>query len=386
MYAKIAEPLLREPTGQRAEEILRRCVHCGFCNATCPTYNLLGDELDGPRGRIYLIKDMLESNAVNEEAPIHLDRCLTCRNCETTCPSGVQYGELLEIGREFIQERSPQTTWLERILLMVVPHFRRLKFFARLGRMFRWFVPAELARMLHPFSSHNVVSDTEDAEITLLQGCAQRALTSHVNAHLVNLLRERSVRVRVSDREVCCGGLHLHLGHKEQALRFMNDYSSALYSETTETYLSSASGCGVTVKDFARHLASEEAKHVATRTKDACEYLQPFSFKRHPNVKRVALHNPCTLQHGQALRGLIEALLEKTGYELVPVRDAHLCCGSAGTYSVLQPELSEQLLENKVACLEEHMPDVIATANVGCQLHLADGAELPVVHWLMLLR
>lgn len=386
MRVNIAGPLLEQASGQRAEEILRRCVHCGFCNATCPTYNLLGDELDGPRGRIYLIKEMLESNRVNSQASHHLSRCLTCRNCETTCPSGVEYGELLEIGRQLEKRQSAEKSWLERLLLLIVPHFRRLKLMVRVGRLFRWLVPSDLSRMLIRISYHKLASDGDSAEVTVLQGCAQRALTSHVNEHLLTLLRERGIKVRVSESEVCCGGLHLHLGHHDEALQLMKNYCSTLHHPTTTTYLSSASGCGVTIKDYARHLDTEVAKELASRTKDACEYLQPFTFKRHPNVKRVALHNPCTLLHGQAIRGKIEALLVKTGYELVSVKDGHLCCGSAGTYSILQPELSSQLLQDKVSCLEENTPDVIATANVGCQLHLNEGADIPVVHWLMLLR
>lgn len=386
MRVELADLLREEPQGKRAEEILRRCVHCGFCNATCPTHNLLGDELDGPRGRIYLIKGMLETNEVNEDARTHLDRCLTCRNCETTCPSGVEYGELLEIGRDFIHERDARVSFMERVLLWMIPNFRRLRFFTTLGRMFRWLVPAEVKRMLQPFKRTKPIQSDEEETVTLLQGCAQRALTSGVNEHLVNLLRSKGVRVRVSENERCCGGLHLHLGYHAKAKALMSDYCDSLYSERTETYISSASGCGVTVKDYARFLNDDKAQEIATRTRDVSEYLQPFRFERHPNVRRVALHNPCTLQHGQKLQGLIERLLEQTGYELVPINESHMCCGSAGTYSVLQPTLSQELLERKVNNLEMNLPDVIATSNVGCQLHLQEGAQTPVVHWVTLLR
>ena len=386
MRVDLAQNLVETEDGRRAEEILRKCVHCGFCNATCPTYNLLGDELDGPRGRIYLIKGMYESDEVNEDARIHLDRCLTCRNCETTCPSGVEYGELLELGRDYIHRRSPVASLFERLLLWVVPFHRRLRFMVRLGRLVRWFVPTPLKRMLQPVRSSRVEDDDPEASITLLQGCAQHAMTPEVNQHIAHLLRSRNVAVNTCAAEQCCGGLHLHLGRHDEAVRRMNANVKALYNEKTSAYLSSASGCGVTVKDYGRLLGTREAIELANHTQDIAEYLQQFKFERHPNIQRVALHIPCTLQHGQRIHGLIERILECTGYELVPVRDAHLCCGSAGSYSLLQPELSEQLLNQKLASLEEQSPDVIATANVGCHLHLRSGTDTRVVHWVMLLR
>lgn len=386
MRVELAQALIETEEGRRAEEILRKCVHCGFCNATCPTYNLLGDELDGPRGRIYLIKGMFESDKVDEHARLHLDRCLTCRNCETTCPSGVEYGELLELGRNYVRERSPAPTFLERLLLWVVPYHRRLAAMVRLGRAFRWLAPSPLRRMLQPVRSVRTADDGEDASVTLLQGCAQRAMTPEVNQHIAALLRARNVSVQLRSSEQCCGGLHLHLGHHEQASRQMTAYVEELYTDATETYLSSASGCGVTVKDYGRLVGTSRARALAERTQDIAEYLQQFTFERHPNIQRVALHIPCTLQHGQKIQGLIEQILERAGYELIPVRDAHLCCGSAGSYSLLQPELSEQLLDRKLACLEEQTPDVIATANVGCHLHLRSGTSTRVVHWVTLLH
>ena len=386
MRVDLARDLVGTEHGQRAEEILRRCVHCGFCNTTCPTYDLLSDELDGPRGRIYLIKGMLESNSVNADAREHLDRCLTCRNCETTCPSGVEYGELLEIGREFMHARAKPQSFLERVLLWVVPYYRRLRVLVRLGRLVRWFVDQPLRRMLVPIQSAKLSDDGESASVTLLQGCAQRALTPEVNQHIAKLLRDRGIAVNVRSRESCCGGLHLHLGHQERATQHMKEYVQSLYDPSTEHYLSSASGCGVTMKDYGRYLDGEEAASLAARTSDISEYLQTFSFEQHPIIRRVALHVPCTLQHGQRIHGMIEQILERTGYELVMVRENHLCCGSAGTYSILQAELADQLLQRKVKCLEETIPDVIATANVGCQLHLASGANTRVVHWVTLLE
>ena len=329
---------------------------------------------------------MFESDEVDDHARVHLDRCLTCRNCETTCPSGVEYGELLELGRDYIHRQAPDTSLLERVLLWVVPFHRRLRIMVRLGRLVRWFAPKPLKRMLQPLRAARLEDDGPEATVTLLQGCAQRAMTPEVNQHIASLLRARDVTVRIISSENCCGGLHLHLGRHDQALHHMTQNVTALYSENTTTYLSSASGCGVTIKDYGRLVGTREAMSLADRTQDIAEYLQQFTFERHPNIQRVALHIPCTLQHGQRIHGLIEEILKRTGYELVTVRDSHLCCGSAGSYSLLQPELSEQLLDRKLSSLEEHAPDVIATANVGCQLHLTSGANTRVVHWVSLLH
>lgn len=388
MQVQLAQELIATSAGTRAEEILRRCVHCGFCNATCPTFNLLGDELDGPRGRIYLIKGMFETNEVDEAARHHLDRCLTCRNCETTCPSGVEYGELVELGRNFIEESKPQSSLFETFLLLIVPHFRRLRWLVRVGRLFQWILAPSLRRLLQPLKSVvlNVEPVLGETKVTLLQGCVQRAMTPDVVAHLADLLRKQGIQVIVHDDEICCGGLHLHMGREEAAKQFMTTYLETLYDEEVDAYISTASGCGVTVKDYGRLVGESRAEQLAARTLDASEFLSDFSFKPHPNVKRVALHNPCTLQHGQRVHGLIEQILERAGYEILPVRDSHLCCGSAGSYSLLQPALSEQLLQRKVAALEESAPDVIATSNIGCQLHLAAGANVRVVHWLTLLN
>ena len=386
MQVDFSESLLKTYDGKRAEEILRRCVHCGFCNTTCPTYDLLGNELDGPRGRIYLMKGMLESEAVAEDAVHHLDRCLTCRSCETTCPSGVEYGDLLEIGRRFVKQRSSRTTMLERLLLWVVPFHRRLKLMVRLGRMFRWLLPNELKSMMQPLRRNKLRESEGPSKVTLLQGCVQRVMTPEVVRHVVELLKARGVEASIRDRETCCGGLHLHLGHQDEAERIMDSYLSTLYRDETESYLSSASGCGVTVKSYGKHLADSRAANFAERTQDICEYLREFSFEKHPNIQRVALHNPCTLQHGQQIRGQIEKILTNAGYELVPISNSHLCCGSAGTYSIMQPELSVQLLEQKIESLQANSPDVIATANIGCQLHLNTRATVRVMHWVSLLR
>jgi glycolate oxidase iron-sulfur subunit len=398
--------LLATEHGARADAILRSCVHCGFCNATCPTYQLLGDERDGPRGRIYLIKEMLETEQASPVTRTHLDRCLTCRACETTCPSGVRYGELLEIGREYLEVGLPRRgfdAWLRRWLLAVVPRPQRFRQWMALGRAFRWMLPRKLARQIPPTATAtaaarrqpDVTAPGSRPRVLLLQGCVQRAATPGVNERLTELLAGRGIDVISVPGETCCGSLALHLGARDDAEATIAANVDALAPAlaSVSAVISTASGCGVTVKDYGRLLAGdperrEVAQQFADSTLDIAEYLHrlDIDWRRDEKVRRVAWHPPCTLQHGQQIRGLVEALLERAGYELVPVRDAHLCCGSAGTYSLLQPELAGRLREAKLACLAEHAPDVIATANVGCQLHLTTDTGTPVVHWLELLR
>jgi glycolate oxidase iron-sulfur subunit len=410
--------LLATEHGRRADEILRSCVHCGFCNATCPTYQLLGDELDGPRGRIYLMKEMLETEEADDVTRRHLDRCLTCRSCETTCPSGVRYGELLEIGRDYLESHLPRKgpdRWLRRWLLAVVPRPARFRPWLRLGRAVRSLLPRRLASKVPPAVSRpsgrpGSAGSLAPQRVLLLQGCVQQAATPGVNEWLTALLTARGVEVMTAPGEVCCGSLALHLGAADEAARTMAQNVDALTNalgnalgnaladapavgERATAVLSTASGCGVTVKDYGRLLAGDAersgtARALAALTRDVAEYLYGLetTWGRDDRVRRVAWHSPCTLQHGQQIRGPVEALLERAGYELVPVRDPHLCCGSAGTYSLLQPELAGRLREAKLAALGEEGPDVIATANVGCQLHLTSDQGPPVVHWLQLLR
>lgn len=415
MQTRIDAALLATARGQRADEILRSCVHCGFCNATCPTYQVRGDELDGPRGRIYLIKGLLESAPGTSVAVArtHLDRCLTCRACETTCPSGVRYGELAEIGREILEEQAPNRGLLLRLVLSIVPRPRLLRPLVVLGRMFRWLLPRRYRRLLQPPPRHRDtrrvgdtrVGDTRDSGVRdtreaggytrhgralLWQGCVQRVVTPEVNAHLADLLRERGFEPVLAAAEECCGGLALHLGRTEEARVRMARNVGRLSSLDADVIVSSASGCGVTLKDYARLVDSPEASSFAERVRDVAEILADFDFDKRPHngheIQTVAWHPPCTLQHGQRVTGLVEGLLRSTGYQLVPVADAHLCCGSAGSYSLLQPKLAGELKARKAAALARHSPDVVATANIGCQTHLADALDVPVVHWLELLR
>ena len=382
MQTRLSSEFADTAAGERAAEILQRCVHCGFCNATCPTYQLEGNELDGPRGRIYLIKNLLEGAEDATRAATHLDRCLTCRACETTCPSGVEYGELLEIGRAQV---SPPHTLKQKLqrraLLSFVPHPRSLRRWARLGQAFRWLLPESLRELLPSRQKPLAIpAVTERArKVVVLQGCAQSVATPNVVPTLVHLLERMEVEAVIVPEESCCGGLALHLGEEDQAQRAMRAQLDALRPHLdAEAVISSASGCGVTLKEYGRLLNDDPAYRLVARSfaekvMDVSEYMQLNAtrpFRKGQDFKRVAWHAPCTLQHGQQAGDGVAELLTQAGYELVPVADAHLCCGSAGTYSVLQPELAGRLRERKLDALTQAQPDVIATGNVGCQSHL----------------
>lgn len=398
MQTQLPAAILATSSGRRADEILRTCVHCGFCNATCPTYLLTGDELDGPRGRIYLIKDMLEAQAPTPTAREHLDRCLTCRACETTCPSGVAYGELAEIGRNFLEARAPRPV-TERVvrewLVRVLPVPGRLALFARLGHFVRWAMPDYLARAVPRMRPQSAVATrNHPRHVVVLEGCVQRSTTPEVNAALTRVLDAADVKVIHAAGEVCCGSLELHLGQEERARARIRANVEALYEAAAdaEAIISTASGCGVTVKDYGRLLAddpvfADRARSISQRTVDASEYLARIDapLRKGETAITVAWHPPCTLQHGQRVKGVVEGLLQRAGYQLVPVANSHLCCGSAGTYSVLQHRFADVLRAQKLEALTAAQPDVIATANVGCQLHLRDGTAVPVRHWLELL-
>ena len=399
MQTNLPDEFLATPQGARAEEILRSCVHCGFCNATCPTYQLSGDELDGPRGRIYLIKELFEEQANQERAALHLDRCLTCRACETTCPSGVSYGELAELARDQLgTDRVGSVGIVRRLLQWLVPYPGRLRTMLWLGRLVKPLLPHTLAKALpkkiSPARHWSAQQQQPNQRILLLQGCAQQVMTGDVNEHLQGLLAARGVGVATLKEEQCCGSLKLHLGNEDGALISVRQNVDAFYPLLADyaAIVSSASGCGVTVKDYGRLLAhdpdyAERAAAVAAHTVDVGEFLaaQNWAFAAASAKRRIAWQAPCTLQHGQGVDGKVAELLVGAGYELVPVADEHLCCGSAGTYSILQPEWSQQLKANKLQALQAHRPELIATANVGCQSHLETDAQVPVVHWVQLL-
>jgi glycolate oxidase iron-sulfur subunit len=401
------DPALRATSqGEEAEAILRTCVHCGFCNATCPTYLLLGDELDGPRGRIYLIKQMLEGQPVTALTRLHLDRCLTCRNCETTCPSGVQYGRLLDIGRQIVERRSPRPAaerlmraGLRRALVseaMFKPAFR-------LGQGLRALLPRGLREHVPP-AAGAAPAEAAPAEavqptprharrMLLLEGCVQPTLAPETNAAAVRVLGRLGISLVTAPGAGCCGALDQHLAAPEAAQAAMRRNIDAWWPSVeagAEAIVMTASGCGSQVKDYGHLLRHDpvyaaKAAQISGLTRDLGEVLadEPLSPTQHP--RRIAFHPPCSLQHGQKLRGVIEAILTRLGHELLPVEESHLCCGSAGTYSLLQPHLAGQLRDRKLANLQARGPELIATANIGCQTHLAATSAVPVVHWITLL-
>ncbi len=410
MQTRLPDSLLATAQGRRADEILRSCVHCGMCNAVCPTYQLLGDELDGPRGRIYLIKGLLEA-AEADAASVrtvrtHLDRCLTCRGCEVACPSGVQYGELLEIGREAMEERTRRAPWdaaARQWLGRVAPKPELFARWVGLGRWFKWLLPGALGKML-PRRAQERGDESAPRpgpefrsarRVLMLRGCVQRVATPAANAAAERLLNANGIEVVWAEEEGCCGGLNLHLGQTGAALEFMRRNIDAMRPLLggVEVIVSTASGCGVTVKDYGR-LLNEDAEYAADAariggmTRDLAEVAAPFTelaSRNNGGFRKVAWHAPCTLRHGQRVSGIVEELLTRAGFELVAVPDAHLCCGSAGTYSLLQSRLAGRLRDNKLANLMAGAPDVIVTANVGCQTHLASSARVPVLHWAELL-
>ena len=391
---------LQTAQGREADSILRSCVHCGFCTATCPTYQLLGDELDGPRGRIYLIKQMLEGQAVSRDTQVHLDRCLTCRACETTCPSGVRYGRLADIGRA-IAEREIDRPLPERIsrrlLRVIIPHAGRFSILLRIGQALRPLLPKTLSNKI-PLRQEagSWPAPRHARRMLVLAGCAQSSTTPRTNAAAARVLDRLGISLLVAPAAGCCGALSHHLSAESEALNFMRRNIDAWWpyiEQGVEAIVMTASGCGVMVKDYGTLLQhdphyAEKATRISSMTRDLSEVIGLDAVdKLGPvgNQQRVAFHAPCTLQHGQQLNGLVESLLTQLGYHLTDIPDNHLCCGSAGTYSVLQPRLATQLRDNKLAALASDSPSLIASANVGCQLHLATGTGLPVVHWIELL-
>jgi len=376
-------------------------VHCGFCTATCPTYQLLGDELDGPRGRIYLMKQVLEGQEVSRKTQHHLDRCLTCRSCETTCPSGVRYGRLLDIGREVVEERVSRPLperLLRRLLRLVLPHRRRFETLLKGGRLARPLLPRALRRLVpeaRPAGDWPVVRHAR--RVLMLEGCVQPGLAPQINASTARVLDRLGISVIRSAQAGCCGAVSHHLSAADEAKAFMRRNVDAWWPEIeagAEAIVVNASGCGVVVKEYG-HLLADDPAYAERAARVAALAVDPGELLAREGVgplrvgaaqrRRVAFHAPCTLQHGQKLPGLVERLLAEAGFELTGVPDAHLCCGSAGTYSILQRSLSERLRDNKLAALQSGGPAVIATANIGCLHHLQTGAGVPVVHWIELL-
>jgi glycolate oxidase iron-sulfur subunit len=392
--------------GEAAEAILRKCVHCGFCNATCPTYQLLGDELDGPRGRIYLIKQVVEGAAPTRATQLHLDRCLTCRNCETTCPSGVQYGALVEIGRKLVDERV-QRPGPERAQRWLLKEGLTSKAFApamKLGQLMRPLLPAALKHKVPAGAGSGArrwPHNEHARKVLLLAGCVQPAMMPNINSATARVLDAAGIQTVVADGAGCCGAIRLHLNDHEGGLNDMRRNIDAWWPLVereggVETIVMNASGCGVTVKEYGHALAhdpayAEKARRISDLTRDLSELLPELvpllrTRLRLTDTMHLAFHPPCTLQHGQQLRGGVQTHLGALGFDvrLAPV-ESHLCCGSAGTYSVLQPELAYQLRDRKLANLAALEPEAIVSANIGCIQHLQSGTGTPVRHWVEVL-
>ncbi|WP_458374413.1 glycolate oxidase subunit GlcF [Pseudomonas laurylsulfatiphila] len=401
MQTTLSERASQLPRAAEAESILRTCVHCGFCNATCPTYQLLGDELDGPRGRIYLIKQVLEGNDVTQKTQQHLDRCLSCRNCETTCPSGVDYHNLLDIGRAVVDAAVPRPLGqrlLREGLRQTVPHPDLFKSLINGGQMFRALLPGTLQSKLprHAPPAKPRPMTLRERQVLMLEGCVQPALSPNTNAAAARVLDRLGISVIATREAGCCGAVDYHLDAQDAGLDRARRNIDAWWpgiEKGAEAIVQTASGCGAFIKDYGHLLASDpayadKAKKVSELARDLVEVLRDEPLEKlgiHAS-QRLAFHCPCTLQHGQKLGGAVEALLSGLGFNLTSVPDGHLCCGSAGTYSLTQPELSRQLRDNKLNALESGHPEVIVTANIGCQSHLDGAGRTPVRHWIELVE
>jgi glycolate oxidase iron-sulfur subunit len=403
MQTNLADFIRNTPDGNEADGILRNCVHCGFCTATCPTYQILGDELDGPRGRIYLIKQMLEGAPITRSTQVHLDRCLTCRNCETTCPSGVQYGRLVEIGRKLTEEKVTRPfsqRLMRRMLASFVPNSALFTPTMRIGQHFRPLLPKKLRDKV-PARQRPLEWPTakHPRKMLMLAGCVQPSMMPNVNIATARVFDALGVETLIAPDAGCCGAIRLHLGYNDEALDDLRANIDAWWpyvEQGVEAIVMNASGCGTTVKEYAHLLRhdpayAEKARRVVELTRDVAEILPEFeealvAVTRRRSVHTVAFHPPCTLQHGQQIRGKVEHLLTALGVEVRLPADSHLCCGSAGTYSLTQPKLSYALRDQKLERLQVQEPQVIVSANVGCIAHLQSGTSTPVAHWIELVE
>ena len=401
MQTKLSQSFRRSSNAKVVEGILRKCVHCGFCNATCPTYQLLGDELDGPRGRIYQMKQFFEGTPPNSEMLKHLDRCLTCRSCETTCPSGVEYGHLLEIGREAIEQELTRPA-IERSKRWVLTHFLNSGWLFRLvlkcGQLLAPLLPTSLTQSIPAQQTPIARPVNQHARrVLMLSGCVQPALSPNTNAAALRILDRFGITGVEIDAQHCCGAVGLHTSQVEQGrqqARRLIDYWWPHIESGIESIVFTATGCGATISDYSLLFAddeeySEKAKTISGLIQDFSQLVLnelSGSTLKARQVRRVAFHSPCSMQHGLGLTGIVENILGQVGYHICWVDEAHLCCGSAGTYSLLQPEISSQLRTKKQLALGVDTPDVIATANIGCQMQIANGSNIPVVHWVELLN
>jgi len=417
MQTSFSRQQLRDPRMAEAEAILRKCVHCGFCTATCPTYLLTGNELEGPRGRIYLIKDMLEGQTpAGPQVAAHLDHCLTCLSCMTTCPSGVDYNHLVEHARDILEETAAARPWHGRlwraILAAIIPHPRRFAQALAAGRPFRPLAgllerfaalrPAAVmlrmapvgARAQKPLAGRFAPDEAPRSRVALLQGCAQSVLAAQINHATIAFLNRCGVEVVIPPASGCCGALTRHMGKQDKAQAAARANIAAWLDAGVEAVIVNASGCGVAVKDYGHLLGhdpewAERAHEVSRMAKDIHEYLaglETLPQMTAPQPLTVAFHAPCSLHHGQGLADVPARLLRQAGFEVRTAAESHICCGSAGVYSILEPEMSGRLKARKVAHLQDTGADVIASANYGCMHHMASGTHLPIVHVIELLE
>jgi glycolate oxidase iron-sulfur subunit len=403
MQTNLAPEYINTADGKAAEAILRKCVHCGFCTATCPTYQLLGNELDGPRGRIYLMKQVLEGHAPTRETQLHLDRCLTCRNCESTCPSGVNYGQLVDIGRKLVDAKVARPM-LEKTIRWALKEGLTSPLFAPAMAMGQWVRPLLPASLKNKVPAKQVIgqipTQTHQRKVLMLEGCVQPAMSPNINSATRRVLDAAGIETIVAAKAGCCGAVKFHLndqeGGKAQMRANIDAWWPSIESQSIEAIVMNASGCGVTVKEYGHLLHddpqyADKAKRVSDLTKDLSELLPDLvsGLKSKVNAQKaqtVTFHPPCTLQHGQQLRGGVEKHLGELGFNINTAScEAHLCCGSAGTYSVLQADLAYQLRDRKLGHIGAMNPDVIVSANIGCITHLQSGTATPVKHWVELL-
>ncbi|MBK6366456.1 MAG: glycolate oxidase subunit GlcF [Polaromonas sp.] len=403
MQTNLAPEYINTADGKAAEAILRKCVHCGFCTATCPTYQLLGNELDGPRGRIYLMKQVLEGQTPTRETQLHLDRCLTCRNCESTCPSGVNYGQLVDIGRKLVDAKVVRPM-VEKTIRWALKEGLTSPFFApamAMGQMVRPLLPASLKNKVPAKQAvGQIPSQIHQRKVLMLEGCVQAAMSPNINSATRRVLDAAGIETIVAAKAGCCGAVKFHLndqeGGKAQMRANIDAWWPSIESQSIEAIVMNASGCGVTVKEYGHILQddpqyADKAQRVSDLTKDLSELLPDLvgALKSKVNAQKaqtVTFHPPCTLQHGQQLRGGVEKHLGVLGFNINTAScEAHLCCGSAGTYSVLQADLAYQLRDRKLGHIGAMNPDVIVSANIGCITHLQSGTATPVKHWVELL-
>jgi glycolate oxidase iron-sulfur subunit len=390
------------PDGEEAEAILRKCVHCGFCTATCPTYQLLGDELDGPRGRIYLIKQVLEGEQPTRKTQLHLDRCLTCRNCESTCPSGVEYGHLVDIGRRVVDEKVPRGAGARALRWSLKEGLTSAAFSPamKLGQSVRGLLPGALkAKVPARRDAGRWPTRTHARKVLMLAGCVQPSMAPNINTATARVLDAAGIQAVIAPEAGCCGALKFHLNDQAGGLAQMRSNIDAWWPSVeggaVEAIVMNASGCGVTVREYGHHLRhdlayADKARRISELTRDLSELLPEIApalrGKVRPTPGVLAYHPPCTLQHGQKLRGGVETHLQALGFDVrIAPNESHLCCGSAGTYSVLHPDIATTLRDRKLGHLGALEPVAVISANIGCITHLQGGTGVPVRHWVEVL-